>query len=173
MLRGGFLVAIDLADKQYGLMFVILDAPWVSGELRRLIDVTRFISPNPVQLTHNETHHRRSEGQLGESITVVRTAACETLKRKSRLTCQTSTLPDGKVFLRIHRSTCNGLFSDEWVSLQDIRKITGKIPAGKPVTAIALVPLFTDRSVNKPAFLLAALAELRLLVPMNGKKRGH
>jgi hypothetical protein len=106
-------------------------------------------------------------------MTVMMTSTCEILTRKSRLTYQTSTLPDGKVYLRIHRKSRNGFFSNEWVFLQDIRKPIGEIPAGKPVTAIALVPLFTDRSVNTPALLLAALAELRLLVPMNGNKQSH
>jgi hypothetical protein len=50
MLRGGFLVDIDLAGKQYGLVFVILDAPWVSDELRRLIEDTPGPLPEPGSL---------------------------------------------------------------------------------------------------------------------------
>jgi hypothetical protein len=36
-LRDGFFVAIYLANNEYGLCFVIPDAPWVDGELRELI----------------------------------------------------------------------------------------------------------------------------------------
>ena len=40
MLRDGFFFAIYLADNEYGLVFVIPDAPWVDGELRRMIEDT-------------------------------------------------------------------------------------------------------------------------------------
>ena len=106
-------------------------------------------------------------------MNVVRSATCETLTRKSRLTYQVGTLPDGEVYLRIHKNSGNGFFSREWISLSDIQKAIRKIPAGKPVTAIAMVDLFEGRSVNTPGFLLAALVEEKLLVPMQGKKRSH
>ena len=47
---GGFLVAIYLADNEYGLVFVILDAPRVSGELRQLIEDTLDPLPDPGSL---------------------------------------------------------------------------------------------------------------------------
>ena len=40
MLRDGFFIAIYLANNEYGLVFVIPDAPWVKGELRQMIDDT-------------------------------------------------------------------------------------------------------------------------------------
>ena len=36
--RDGFFIAIYLANNEYGLCFVIPDAPWVNGELRELIE---------------------------------------------------------------------------------------------------------------------------------------
>jgi hypothetical protein len=118
-------------------------------------------------------HMSKSEDPLDESMTVVKTATCETLMRKSKLTYQIGTLPDGEVYLRIHKNTGNGFFSNEWVSLQDIQKTIRNIPAGKPVTAIVLSELFEGRSVNSPGFLLAALVQEKLLIPMQGKKRIH
>jgi len=115
----------------------------------------------------------KSEDPLDESMTVVRTATCETLTRKSKLTYQIGTLPDGEVYLRIHKNTGNGFFSREWISLADIQKTISKIAAGKPVTAIVLSELFEGRSVNSPGFLLAALVEEKLLVPMQCRKRSH
>jgi hypothetical protein len=115
----------------------------------------------------------KQEDPLDESMTVVRTATTDTLTRKSKLTYQIGTLPDGEVYFRIHKNTGNGFFSNEWVSLNDIQKTIGKIPAGKPVTAIVLSELFEGRSVNTPGFLLAALVEEKLLIPMQGKKRSH
>ena len=37
-LRDGFYIAIYLANNQYGLCFVIPNAPWVNGELREVIE---------------------------------------------------------------------------------------------------------------------------------------
>ena len=49
MLRDGFFIAIYLADNEYGLVFVIPDAPWVNGELRQMIEDT--LDPLPKQET--------------------------------------------------------------------------------------------------------------------------
>ena len=113
----------------------------------------------------------KSEDPLDESMTVVRTGTCDTLTRKSKLTYQIGTLPDGEVYLRIHKNTGNGFFSNEWIALADIQKVLGKVPVGKPVTAIMLNDLFTGKSVNTPGFLLAVLVHEKLLIPMQGKKR--
>jgi hypothetical protein len=37
--RDGFFIAIYLANNEYGLCFVIPDAPWVNGELREVIEM--------------------------------------------------------------------------------------------------------------------------------------
>ena len=115
----------------------------------------------------------KQEDPLDESMTVVKTASCETLTKKSKLTYQIGTLPDGEVYFRIHKNSGNGFFSNEWISLADIRKVLSKIPVGKPVTAIMLNDLFTGKSVNTPGFLLAVLVHEKLLIPMQGKKRSH
>ena len=115
----------------------------------------------------------KQEDPLDESMTVTKTGTCETLTRKSKLTYQIGTLPDGEIYFRIHKNSGNGFFSNEWVSLQDIQKVLSKAPAGKPVTAIMLNDLFTGKSVNTPGFLIAVLLQEKLLVPMQGKKRSH
>ena len=40
MKQGEFFIAIYLANNEYGLVFVIPDAPWVDGELRSMIEDT-------------------------------------------------------------------------------------------------------------------------------------
>ena len=47
MLRDGFFIAIYLANNEYGLIFVIPDAPWVNGELRLMIDDNLDPLPEP------------------------------------------------------------------------------------------------------------------------------
>ncbi len=84
----------------------------------------------------------KQEDPLDDSISVVKIATCETLTRKSKLTYQIGTLPDGEVYIRIHRNKGNGFFSREWIALNDIQKTISKIPAAKPVTAIVLSELF-------------------------------
>ena len=64
----------------------------------------------------------KQEDPLDESMTVVKSGTCETLTRKSKLTYQIGTLPDGEVYLRIHKNTGNGLFSREWIALSDIAR---------------------------------------------------
>jgi hypothetical protein len=48
MLRGDFFIGIYLANNEYGLCFVIPDAPWVTGELRELIE--DILDPLPESL---------------------------------------------------------------------------------------------------------------------------
>ena len=115
----------------------------------------------------------KSEDPLDDSMAVVRTGTCDTITKKSKLTYQIGTLPDGEVYFRIHKNSGNGFFSREWIALQDIQKVLSKIPVGKPVTAIMLNDLFTGKSVNTPGFLLAVLVHEKLLIPMQGKKRSH
>ena len=115
----------------------------------------------------------KSEDPLDEGMTVVKTGTCDTLTKKSKVTYQVGTLPDGEVYLRIHKNSGNGFFSQEWVALADIRKVLTKVPVGNPVTAIMLNDLFTGKSVNTPGFLIAMLVHEKLLIPMQGKKRSH
>ena len=37
-LRDGFYQAVFLANDQFGIVFIIPDAPWVTGELRKMIE---------------------------------------------------------------------------------------------------------------------------------------
>ena len=46
----------------------------------------------------------KSEDPLYDSMTVVKTGTCDTITKKSRLTYQIGTLPDGEVYLRIHKT---------------------------------------------------------------------
>ena len=115
----------------------------------------------------------KQDDPLDDSMTVLKTASCDTLTKKSRLTYQIGTLPDGEVYFRVHRNTGNGFFSREWIALADIQKVLGKVPVGKPVTAFMLNDLFTGKSVNTPGFLIAVILQEKLLVPMQGKKRSN
>ena len=115
----------------------------------------------------------KQEDPLDESMTITKTGTCDTLAKKSKLTYQIGTQPDGEVYFRIHKNSGNGFFSREWIALADIQKVLSMVPVGKPVTAIMLSDLFTGKSVNTPGFLLAVLVYEKILIPMQGKKRSH
>ena len=71
-------------------------------------------------------------------MTVVKTGNCDTLTKKSKLTYQIGTLPDGEMYFLVHKNSGNGFFSNEWIALADIQKTLAKVLVGKPVTAIML-----------------------------------
>ena len=76
----------------------------------------------------------KQEDPLDESMTVVKTGNCDTLTKKSKLTYQIGTLPDGEVYFRIHKNTGNGFFSNEWGSFADktSRKSFSRYPSASP-----------------------------------------
>jgi hypothetical protein len=103
---------------------------------------------------------------------VIKAGACVTLSQKSRLSYQIATDEDSGLHVRITKNTGGGFFSNEWISMDDVRAVLEEQPEGTRVTSLMLQSLFKGKSVNTPAFLLAALAHEKLLYPMNGKKRG-
>ena len=62
-------------------------------------------------------------------------------------------------------------YSNEWVAMDDITKLLTGIPKDRPITSMYLQPLFKNRSVNNPGFLLVALVFEKILSPLEGKKR--
>ena len=114
-----------------------------------------------------------SKSEDNPDMRVLKTATCKTLSGKSTLTYQVGVQDDESVHVRISKNTGGGFFSQEWISLIDIRSVLDEKPEGTPVTSFILQPLFRGKSVNTPAFLLAALVHEKLLRPMKGKKRNH
>ena len=47
MKQGDYFIAIHLANNEYGLVFVIPDAHWLSGELRQMIEDILDPLPEP------------------------------------------------------------------------------------------------------------------------------
>jgi len=115
----------------------------------------------------------KSEDTLNESMQVLKTATCKTITGKSVLTYQLGCLPDESIHLRISKNTGAGFFNDEWIAVNDIQNVLDKCPKGSPITSFLLQPLFKGKSVNSPAFMVAALTQEKLLRVLKGKKRGH
>ena len=114
-----------------------------------------------------------SDEPLASSMKILKTATCRSITGKAKLTYKIGATPDGAVHFIVHENDGGGFFSREWVAVKDIRAALEKCPADEPITSMALQPLFRGRSVNTPAFLLAALSNEKLLTPIRGRKRGH
>lgn len=105
-------------------------------------------------------------------LKVLHAATCPSLSGKSELTYQIGGDGTSKVYLRVQSNTGGGFFSPEWVSLESIQKAIDAAPKDRPLSALTLQPLFRGRSVNTPAFLMAALVHEKWLRILKGKKRG-
>ena len=113
------------------------------------------------------------ESEDNPDMRVLKTATCKSVTGKSTLTYQIGSLPDATIHMRITKNPGAGFFNDEWIALQDIQEVLEKSPEGQPLTSFLLQPLVKGKSVNTPAFLMAALTHERLLRVLKGKKRGH
>ena len=111
--------------------------------------------------------------ELDDTMRVLSTGTCDTLSGSSRLTYHIGSLPDGEIYLRVHSNTGGGLFSQEWIALQDILTALKKRPDGRPITSILLMPLYRGRSANTPGFLLSVLLHEKVVRSIQGKLRRH
>jgi hypothetical protein len=80
--------------------------------------------------------------------------------------------PRLNIYLRIYGNTGGGFFSPEWVPLAEVQKFIADAPKDKPLSSWSLHPLFRGKSVNTPAFFMAALVHEKWLRILKGKKRG-
>jgi hypothetical protein len=108
-----------------------------------------------------------------DSMRVLTSGTCETLTGSTRVSYHVGSMPDSKIYLRVHGNTGGGFFSNEWIAYEGILQAFKKRPAGKAITSILLHPLLKGRSVNTPAFLLAVLLHEKILRPVPGKLRRH
>jgi hypothetical protein len=79
----------------------------------------------------------------------------------------------GNVFWRITRNDGGGFFNKKWVSVSTIRSALEQWPTDKPITSMALRPLFQGKSANNTSFLLAALLAEGAVTLMPGKRRHY
>jgi len=114
-----------------------------------------------------------SKSEERPDVRILKKATCPTVSGKSTLTYQVGSQPDSSIHLRVTKNTGAGFFSDEWIAMKGIRRVLAEGPKGQPLTSFLLQPLFRGKSVNTPAFLMAALSNEKMLRPLKGRKRGH
>ncbi|TXS90808.1 hypothetical protein FV139_17700 [Parahaliea maris] len=107
------------------------------------------------------------------SARVIKKSSCPTISGKSEITYCLGTTEDDQLMIRIHENPGGGFFSDEWVSMAHILSTLEASETDNGITSIALKSLFRGRSVNTPAFLMAALKAEGVIEPIEGKQRCH
>jgi hypothetical protein len=117
-------------------------------------------------------HHVQAKDPLADVVKVVHSGTCLSLSGKSNITYQIGADADGNTYLRIYGNTGGGFFSPEWVALEEVQKFIADAPKDKPLSSWSLHPLFRGKSVNTPAFFMAALVHEKWLRILKGKKRG-
>ena len=167
MLRNGFSIAFYLANNEYGLCFVIPDAPWVNGELHVLIE--EILDPLPFELTLMRKPMSKSEDT---KMKVLKTASCDTPSGKSRLTYQIGVTPESDIHLRISNNSGKGCYSNEWrLTFGAIHDALKKLHT--PISSYYLAHLYKGKSVNTSSFLLATLKHLKLVRAFPNNRRHH
>ena len=114
-----------------------------------------------------------SKPENNSDIKVIKTASCDTLSGKSKLTYQIGCTPDKQIHLRISKNSGGGFFSGEFVSFDAILDELEKLPKDTGISSYYLAHLFKGKSVNTPSFHLAALKHLKLIRPLPNNKRHH
>jgi hypothetical protein len=114
----------------------------------------------------------KAKDPLADVVKVVHSGTCLSLSGKSNITYQIGADPEGNSYLRIYANTGGGFFSPEWVPLAEVQKFIAEAPKDKPLSSWSLHPLFRGKSVNTPAFFMAALVHEKWLRILKGKKRG-
>ena len=114
----------------------------------------------------------KAKDPLEGIVKVLHSSTCLSLSGKSNVTYQIGTDPESNIYMRIHGNTGGGFFSPEWVSLSEVQKFINEAPKDKPLSSWSLHPLFRGKSVNTPAFLMAAFVHEKWLRILKGKKRG-
>lgn len=108
-------------------------------------------TPNPIEVITT----------LQPELRILKVGTCTNVSGKHKLTYHIGCDADEVIHFRMYDNSGGGYFSTEWVQLNVMLKAIEDGP--KPTTSFALYDLFKGKSVNTPAFLLAALLNEELM----------
>ena len=106
-----------------------------------------------------------------KTMQVIKKGKTQSLSGKSTLVYEIAKDENDAVFLRISSNTGGGFYSAEWVAAKAIETALSKDP--EHITSLSLFKLFKNRSVNTPAFVLAALKNEGVVEAVKGRQRKH
>ena len=94
---------------------------------------------------------------VGSITRILKKAQCPSMSNKSQLKYQIGVDAKNVLSVRIVASSGGGYFSSEWIAIDDALKVMAAWSKDRSLTSWALQPLFIGKSINTPAFLMAAL----------------
>lgn len=108
---------------------------------------------------------------IPSSMRVLKIATCPTNSGRATLAYQIGNSGEHDIYFRVTANTGGGLFSPEWVSLKSM--LATLEDARKPLASFPLLNLLKGRSINTPAFLMAAMKSEGIVRSLEGKIRGY
>ena len=106
-------------------------------------------------------------------IQVIKEGTCPTSSGKSTLTYNIGIDDSGNPWIKVAGNDGGGMFSPEWISIDDIKAAISDWPEDQGITSNTFRRIFRGKSANTPGFLVAVLCAVGLLEPMPDKKRVH
>ena len=109
--------------------------------------------------TQKSSHKDQQDNPTSvSSLHIIKTSSCRALSSNGEIGYEFSLDNKKALHIRITSNTGGGFFSDESTSIANIERILFSQPDPSRLTSVALQSLFRAKSVNTPAFLMAALA---------------
>ena len=121
----------------------------------------------------NSTKNNKPETLALHPKQVIKISSCKALSGNGEIGYELSLDNKKSLHIRITSNSGGGFFSDESISLAEIEHILLSQLAPSRLTSVALQPLFKGKSVNTPAFLMAALRNEGFVKPIGEMKRFH
>ena len=103
----------------------------------------------------------------------IKTSSCSALSGNGEICYEFSLDNKKSLHIRLKSNSGGGFFSDESIAMTGIEHILLSQPDPSRLTSVALQPLFRGKSVNTPAFLMAALRNEGFVKPIGELKRFH
>lgn len=121
---------------------------------------------------------KKSEFQ-GEQpdLRILKISNCASLSGRSTLTyhigCDEKETDPSGIYFRIYENSGKGLFSDDWVSMRQIRETFGMGSPEAIITSTLMNFIFGGKSVNTAGFLIAVLKEEGVISVAEDKRRRY
>ena len=98
-------------------------------------------------------------------VRILKESTCLSLSERSTLTYQLGCNETNDILFRIHKNSGAGKFNREWIATGDILELIYETK--QPFSWKVLYPLVKGKSVNTACFLMAALKNEGLILPLD------
>jgi len=120
-----------------------------------------------------ETKFNPSVTQTISNKHILKTSTCQALSGNGTIGYELSLDNKKALHIRVTSNSGGGYFSNELIPMTEIEDILFSLTDDARLTSTSLQPLFKGKSVNTPAFLMAALRNEGFVKPIGELKRYH